>query len=266
MILGNIANSFVVLNSILYAWVIVCSSLSYHYDRNNDSNILLSPSVLQNGFCISNKESLWWSSHALCFYLDTFFCIVMYRCKLDGAKNKLPLSITEPVCTNISAHFGHGIGHFLLGYVFASRETYDSIRIENMLWLPLFWYGFIQAIHTNSHWKKNILVSVLISLFHVCIPLKFGFMYVQTILLVLASTNDLFLKNEEKDIFYDLKAIIIHVPIGIIGWLEAYLCDSILIYIGGHIWYDCTIPATIILYYIIAKTIYIERQRCWRFF
>ena len=184
MIIGNIANSFVVLNSILYASVIVCSSLSYNsmlYNERNEiananeiayENKLISSSVLQDGFCISNKESFWWSSHAWCFYLDTLFCLVLYKCKLDGAKHRLPAVITEPVHSNILAHFGHGAGHFLLGYVFSTEPTnHNRIRIEHIVWLPLFWYGFIQAIHTKITWTKNVFVSVLISLPRKRIPL-----------------------------------------------------------------------------------------------
>jgi hypothetical protein len=267
MILGDIANIFVTVNSIVYACVIVFSNLSYssilYSDNNIHGNKFISSNVLIDGFCISNKESLWLSSHALCFYLDTFFCIMLYRCKIDGVKHYLPSRIMRPINSNILAHFGHGVGHFLIGYELTTIDftTQSTIEYQNILWLTLFWYGFIQAIHTTLSLNEHVLVSIIISFVQLFIPTQFGFTYVQTILLLLSTINDLSIKKEEKDDFYTLKACFVNVPIGIVGWIEAYTCNSFLIYVGGHIWYDCTIPISIMLYYFMAKTLYISSEK-----
>lgn len=271
MIIGDIANIFVIINSLLYAGVIIISTISYdtflYNERNAYGNKLISSNVLIDGFCITNKNSVWWSSHAWCFYLDAFFCYLLYLCKVDGTRNKLPVTMMEPVRLNILAHFGHGVGHFIIGYVFTTVDKYTNhyiLSIPNILWLIIFWYGFIQAIYSQLSWKQHVPISATISFFQIFIPIQFGFTYVQTILLLLASVNDLSIKKEDKDCFYTLKACIVNVPIGIVGWLEAYMCDSVLIHIGGHVWYDCTIPISIIVYYMVAKTLYIERNKFWR--
>jgi len=269
MIIGDIANILVIINALIYAGVILLSTISYetflYNERNEYGNKLISSNVLVDGFCITNKHSVWWSSHAICFYIDVFFCYLLYRCKVDGIRNKLPATIMEPVNLNIMAHFGHGIAHFIIGYVSTiTIENHKRISISNIVWLILFWYGFVRAIFSKLSWKEHVSISTGISFFHLYVPIRFGFTYVQTILLLLASANDLSLKKEDKDCFYTLKACIVNVPIGIVGWLEAYTCDSVLIYIGGHVWYDCTIPISIIIYYIIAKTLYIERTMYWR--
>lgn len=267
--IGDIVNIFVIFNSLLYAGVIVFSNISYNSILYNEDNIrgnkIISSSVLADGFCISNKESVWWSSHAWCFYLDTFFCLMLYMCKIDGIKHKLPATIIEPVQLNILAHFGHGVGHFLISHVFAGSK-HNIIRYENILWLPIFWYGFIRAIHSTLSLKKHISMSIFISSVQLFVPIQFGFTYVQTILLLLSAMNELCRKREEKDIYYHLKACIVNAPIGVAGWIEAYTCDIFLIHMGGHIWYDCTIPISIMSYYYISKTIHIERNKHWRFF
>lgn len=270
--IGDLVNIFVIFNSLLYAAVILFSSFSYpsilYYEENIHGHKIISSRVLTDGFCISNKESLWWSSHAWCFYLDTFFCLMLFRCKLDGIKHKLPTAITEPVHLNIMAHFGHGMGHFLIGCVFTGVDSTTNGRIgyENILWLPIFWYGFIQAIHTKSSWEEQITLSILISFVQLFVPAQFGFTYVQTILLLHSAVHELYRTREEKDVYYHLKACIVNLPIGIVGWLEAYTCDTLLIHMGGHIWYDCTIPFSIMAYYYISKSLYLERNKRWRFF
>jgi hypothetical protein len=272
MILGDLANIFVIFNSLLYASVIVIYSISSDMFpgntllsilRNYIESYLISSNVLLDGFCITNKESLWLSSHQMCFYLDVCFCYLLYKCKLDGINNQIPKSIMDPVNLNIVAHFGHGIGHFMVGYL-VQTENNSTINIQSSLmksiWLVPFWYGFIRAILIKLSAEKQVLISICIAFFQLFLPIRFGFTYVQTILLVLSSVHDLYIPKNKKDIYYTLKACIVNVPIGIVGWIEAYSCNVVLIYMGGHIWYDCTIPISILLYYSTAKLVYQENR------
>ena len=59
-------------------------------------------------------------------------------------------------------------------------------------------------------------------------------------------------EREEKDVFYDLAALYINVPVGVVGWLEAMACDNLLVKIGGHFWYDTSIPLSFFAYYAVA--------------
>jgi len=279
MIIGDIINYIVILNSLSYAIYIIYVNINTHlyisdidnnnyndYSDNMNTNLFISNSVLEDGFCISNKSSLWFSSHALCFYVDTFFCFILYKYMNEGYDLSIPKRIMDPVSLNIIAHFGHGLGHFIVGvfgtlnntYIFDADYNWYTLVII-YLWLSSFWFGFIQSIHSNFNYRIQLIECIIITSGQLFIPIQFSFTYVQTIILLLASINDLSIDKKHKDIYYTLKAGIVNLPIGLVGWLESYSCDNILIYIGGHLWYDCTIPISIITYYLLCKLIYMDR-------
>ena len=47
--------------------------------------------------------------------------------------------------------------------------------------------------------------------------------------------------------------LIIILPIGIFSWVEALACDSFLIHVGGHVWYDAIIPISLTAYFFYVK-------------
>ena len=90
--------------------------------------------------------------------------------------------------------------------------------------------------------KRRALVSV---------PDEFGFVYTQTVLILVFSSYELLRKD--KDFTYDLAAVIVTLPIGFVAWVEAFGCDFALRDIGGHIWYDNTIALSLLVYYVIIE-------------
>ena len=61
-----------------------------------------------------------------------------------------------------------------------------------------------------------------------------------------------------KDAYYDLNALVVSLPIGLVSWAEALCCDSFLGQsaitfksLGGHVWYDGAIPISMFVYYAI---------------
>jgi len=86
-----------------------------------------------------------------------------------------------------------------------------------------------------------------------CVPGKFAFIYVQTVTLVMASLAEL--ARSKKDRFYDLYALLVVMPIGLVSWLEAGACDTMLVHIGGHAWYDWTIPISMGVYYLACQRV-----------
>jgi hypothetical protein len=80
------------------------------------------------------------------------------------------------------------------------------------------------------------------------IPQKFGFTYVQTVLMTCFVTKELLLPVEKKDYWYGLWGILVNVPVVVVGWIEALTCDSFLKEIGGHVFYDAVIPLSILLF------------------
>ena len=57
------------------------------------------------------------------------------------------------------------------------------------------------------------------------------------------------LLRTDKDEAYDLAALLVSLPVGMVGWLEALSCDSFLVAYGGHVWYDLCIPLSMLVYY-----------------
>ena len=56
-----------------------------------------------------------------------------------------------------------------------------------------------------------------------------------------------------KDYYYDLSVIVIGVPVTLITWLEPILCDSFLVNWGGHVWFDVSLPASMLIFLCIVK-------------
>ena len=76
-----------------------------------------------------------------------------------------------------------------------------------------------------------------------------------------------------KDVYYDLSkrfrvvccfefaifllhastagAVLIALPVMLAAWIEPIFCDNWLIDLGGHVWFDISVPACILLYYAI---------------
>ena len=42
------------------------------------------------------------------------------------------------------------------------------------------------------------------------------------------------------------------VPVVIMGFIEAVTCDSGLVHMGGHVWYDAIIPISVLVYAAVA--------------
>lgn len=257
-VLGDYINCVVLMNSLFYAVFMIYESYHYVYDKQYEP-IIFSHSVLRDGFCITNKNSVFLSSHALCFYLDTIFSIILWKLAHHGNLLNIPKDYLTPVHLNSLSHFGHGVGHFMIsifgheGTSIMYHEYYHQqfTLIFFTFLLTLFWLGFMRTIHTQSTFSFQLLESIIISFIQIrFLPVNLGFTYVQTILLVTATINDLYTQQLKKDYAYNLKSFFINFPIGMVGWLEAITCDNFMISFGGHIWYDCTIPISIIVYYL----------------
>merc|ERR1712166_118191 len=81
------------------------------------------------------------------------------------------------------------------------------------------------------------------------IPAQFGFTYVQTVLFFVSALSGMARTN--KDYYYDLSTIIVSIPVGLAGWLEAITCEYFLIHYGGHFVYDMTINIGLFTYFAI---------------
>jgi hypothetical protein len=56
-----------------------------------------------------------------------------------------------------------------------------------------------------------------------------------------------------KDAYFDAYAVLVGVPVGIVGWMEALACDAFVLSLGGHVVYDTTISLSIVAYGCVAR-------------
>ena len=246
---GDIVNGIVVINNLSF----LCTQAFTN---------TFSKSFLEEGFCVSNKDkSIFLQSHALAFYSDTIFSAILYY-----MYNNIPVDpntdknkkLLEPIKANIVAVFSHGLGHLNLAFnsnKFSNKPlilTINNVINKNLsiIMLYFFWYYLIKAAYLNGsrkYWTINAIIhSLTLSIF---VPVNHSFTYVQTILMLTAAISEYSLSN--KDIYYDIKALVVHLPITIVGWLEALYCDDFIKYYGGHLIYDTTIPVSIITYHLL---------------
>ena len=232
-----------------------------------------SKSFIEDGFCISNKHSHYlYQSHALSFYSDTIFSIILfYMYKNIRVESDIIINnkLLEPVKANIYAIFFHGLGHLNMAFTskFLSKSPlwYTSgvkthYKLISMLVLYYFWYFLVKVAYLNGNilrWRISAIIHTILITF--AVPFTYSFAYVQTSLMLTASLSELNLDN--KNIFYDIKAIIVHLPVTIIGWIEAVHCDNFVEKYGGHLIYDTTIPLSMITYHSVLYFMYNKNKQ-----
>jgi hypothetical protein len=254
------------LNCILFStgdWchiAIIVKSLIFVYAAvfRNDSKIF-DPVWRPDGFCVSNKDVPYWNSHDLCLYFDTLACIVvaiLYWALKDGPGMD---AANELVKFNIPGILFHGILHGTLakasrdgitpdpeipqfGYEVLSKLSVSEI-VYRMLPSVVFWLFLLKCTMPKASLHVVIPMTAVSMFFEFYTPRKFGFTYVQTVLLMVFSLNQLTRPSKEKDFVYGLYPLLVG-PIGVVGWIESTLCSKGVIDIGGH----CTYTQTFILF------------------
>ena len=247
--------------------------LQFGFLYSMTSKDLFSKSFIEDGFCVSNKHSHYlYQSHALSFYSDTIFSIILFymykniRVESDIIVNN---KLLEPIQASVYAIFFHGLGH--LNLVFASKfisktpswyisavKTY--YKLISMLVLYYFWYFLVKVAYLNGNifrWRISAIIHTILITF--AVPFNYSFAYVQTSLMLTASLSEL--NSDNKNIFYDIKAIIVHLPVTIIGWIEAVHCDNFIEKYGGHLIYDTTIPLSMITYHSVLYFMYNKNKQ-----
>ena len=52
---------------------------------------------------------------------------------------------------------------------------------------------------------------------------------------------------------HDLFAVLVAAPVGVVSWFEGLACDAFYKSVGGHVWYDGVIPASMLAYLWLAS-------------
>ncbi|KAJ1444262.1 hypothetical protein M885DRAFT_627281 [Pelagophyceae sp. CCMP2097] len=242
MRLGDCANVFALVNTGAFLAFVLA----------NEYGLMggVAPSFKQEGFCVSFPGTLY-SSHLLAFYVDCVCAAALVGlCRKNAGAPFL-----EPIKDAAGGIFFHGLGHagISAGYVGAAPVAPPTMRALAFGIVGLWAFFFfllksgpgVPAKHAAAHAAIHALFLAL------AVPPHLNFTYVQTVLIWIVTFYSL--RRPHKDRYYDLSSLIITVPVGLVSWVEAISCDSFFKDVGGHVYYDAIIPASMFLYCAVAS-------------
>lgn len=198
---------------------------------HNDSE-LFDPVWKPEGFCVANRETPYWNSHDLCLYADTIFSLLHALVYL-GLRNQPGMEpANELVKFNIVGVLGHGLGHGAIakgmrdGLVGGADEAsshdsgFDVFMQQSLLegcttMLPyiVFWVLLLKATMPTAKTSVVLCMTLLSLVGNIFVPERFAFTYVQTVLLLAFSINQLLRPSKEKGFAYALFPIIAGFPV-----------------------------------------------------
>ena len=83
------------------------------------------------------------------------------------------------------------------------------------------------------------------------VPANLGLAFVSTAVVLFGGIGAMIQKETNK--YYEAASVLIGFPISVMAWVEGLTCDSFLVHYGGHVWYDVTIPLSMIAYLVHVK-------------
>lgn len=254
--LGDSLHIFSIINTCLFA--VAVAKFSQRFDGE----------WAKQGFCVVNKDVPYLSSHDWCAYLDVMLAAACGIAFLLLRKEPGMSSANDLVKFNIPGIVGHGIGHFFIGQAMRDdilESGYNPTNAEvwaDLSWreviqvhapLFLFWLCLIKAACAQLSLRTVAVMSLLAQAGNVSIPFQFQFTYVQTVLLIAFSVNQMSRPQDVKDFEYALYPAVVGIPLGFVGWLESTACSTSLVQtLYGHVMYDVYIPLSMLAFYAIS--------------
>ena len=117
--------------------------------------------------------------------------------------------------------------------------------------LALFWFSLTVACReTLGNVGHACMALGFLGGHYYFVPSEVAFAYVQTCIILMLSITELVGPKYDH---YNAIALICRLPVCIIPWVEAMACESFLVHIGGHFWYDMTIPLGLTAYVFYLK-------------
>lgn len=254
--MGHAINLFVSAHTLAFAALVVLDALGVA--------TWTSASFHERGFCVSNADDVHANSHALCFYVDCVGAWIVARLVQRHADVRgVAGSALEHAAPGIAMH---GVAHWALarGVLPDGRESPSLARA----WLDgddampsaaavALRYGLVvvfftlllvsipgavpRTVRTRAATHAGVLVFLA--------PPSLGFAYVQAALSAEAVVSDVRRgARGEDDEAYALQALLVHLPTSLLAWIEAGLCDVGYRQVGGHVWYDASIPLGMLAY------------------
>ena len=255
--------------------VTLVSTLAFTYMAGrymNDSNdTFFDTSWKRDGFCVAHAEVEYWNSHDVCLYLDMVMAALLGLVYLALRDTPGMEAANMFLFANIPGIVGHGIGHGAVGKqmrdlglegleaaaaatqkgFFDADQT--SMNIAQQLGLFfVFWAGLLKASMINIQTKYLIPCVMVAMVGNTLVPANFGFTYVQTILVLTFSMNQLMRPASEKDYFYATYPLFVGFPLTLVGWMESTQCSKFVRdYMYGHVVYDAYIPIANLAWYLV---------------
>lgn len=223
----------------------------------------------KEGFCVVNKMVFYQSSHDWCFYLDMMLALLMTIIYWRLRERPGMISANALVKSHAMAVAGHGMGHALIakgvrdGNIDTDQQTaFQDMPVAHIIGyqigLLIFWVSLLKAVCLQLSIKSVSVLAVVFNLVSILIPIRFVFTYVQTVILLCFSIDQLNQGKAAKGFEYALFAAVNGVPVILIAWLESTSCTSGLVQaLGGHVMYDVYIALGSIVFYVM---VYIRQQ------
>jgi hypothetical protein len=235
---------------------------------NDDANDFFDASWKRDGFCVAHGEVQYWNSHDVCLYVDVAMAAVLGLVYLALHNTPGMEAANTLLFSNIPGILGHGIGHGVvgqkireLGMADASAAQRDGFLAnqtnmelaQGLGFFLVFWAGLLKASMFNIQTKYLIPCVLLAIIGNTLVPGNFGFTYVQTILMVAFSMNQLWRPASEKDYFYATYPLFVGFPLTLVGWMESTQCSKFVKdYMYGHVVYDAYIPIATLTWYLVS--------------
>ncbi|KAL7563941.1 hypothetical protein ACA910_017556 [Epithemia clementina (nom. ined.)] len=235
----------------------------------DETDTLFDAEWKKEGFCVANADVPYWTSHDMCLYVDTASALFLALVFLLLRKTPGMERANELLIPGFIGILAHGLGHGTVGRVMRDEGTMmgedsDQTGLDMIQGLPLseaiqlqipgtlFWLGLIKASGPNMNIFTAIVVSLAAMLGQLFVPKYFFFTYVQNVLMLSYSINQLSRKRNEKDFMYATHAMIVGFPVTMVGWMESTQCTAFVKEkFFGHLVYDGFIPFAFLTWYIV---------------
>lgn len=215
----------------------------------------------EEGFCVQAKvSSPWMRGHAISFYACSAMALWMQFLVFCGLRSGMSEESMKPIKKNSISLFGHSLGHAYLGFQ-TNDETggariFEDLsfsgRILTFIVLQFVWYGFMRQRSA----KRTSTFAFALALFHnslqvFILPTRLFFTHVLLAVLASSSFRGLSRDYSEKTIYYALEAWLVDVNILVMTFVESFTCETFLLHIGGHVWFDMVVPFGFTAYFFI---------------
>lgn len=204
----------------------------------------------------------------MCLYVDFALAAVAGILYLMWKSDPSMQNANKIYASNIPGIAAHGIGHGFVGYAMRNglvdSTTAEQTSIDIMcassymevlksaVSIMIFWVFLGKASMANVSNKWVLLFAACAFMVQLFVPQAMGFTYVQTVLILAFSFNQLGRPVGEKDFSYATYPMFVGIPLTLVSWLESTQCSAFVKDVFyGHVVYDAYIPISMISWYIV---------------